>query len=169
MLMVHFWEQSSCMSTYKCINIWCVYKVCMSSNPINRTSAIHCFEDNNAVKIHDVNYSIAIWSYHKSKSILSMHVDYFICLKVTQLVLEAQVKLFLAKSVYAYYNFEMPELMYANNSQKRNIVLPSYNYLSLTCLHAINTSQLQSLLSLEQEGQLCQETLSLRCLHLPCW
>ena len=64
----------------------------MSSNPINRSSAIQCFEDNNAVKIHDV-IIIELLSGVTTKLRIYFHfehVDYFLCLKVTQLVLEAQ-------------------------------------------------------------------------------
>ena len=64
--------------------------------------------------------------------------------RLLSLYTEAQVKLFLAKSVYAYYNFEMPELLsskrtltHAYNSSKWSKVLAS-NYLSVTCLHFIN-------------------------------
>ena len=39
------------------------------------------------------------------------YIVYFPCSKATELILEAQVKLFLEESVYVHYNFKMPELL----------------------------------------------------------
>ena len=180
--MHHILMASSCSKCTSAHVHFIVYKylLCLQSvhevHPINRTSAIQYFEHNNAVKIHDV---IQLLSRATTKLMIYFHFGIlftFYVLRLLSLYLKPRWSYFWRKVcmftiILKYQNCYIlnQHLRMAYNSSKRNIVLPRYDYPTLTCLNVINTSKLQSLLSSEQEGQPCEETLFLRCFYLPCW